>query len=108
MDEWKMRLCDDITAPPGFVDGVMDAIAAKKTVQTEKKPIYTPAAKGILCIAAAVLLMLLSIPKLDAAWEALARFSQDLRVQKIREIPGGDDGMSLPGGPVLYVSNAIH
>lgn len=105
MDEWKTRLHDDIKAPPGFTDAVMSAIDARKERQRDKRPIYSPVAKGILCIAAAVLLLVLSMPKLDTAWSTLAKISPGLRVTHKVETPGDDDGLWLPGGPVLYVSN---
>jgi|GEM_PF-6569146 len=105
MDEWKTRLRDDIAAPPGFTDGVMSAIDARRERQTDKRPIYSPVTKGILCIAAAVLLLVLSMPKLDIAWSALAKINPGLRVTHGAQTPDNDDGLRLPGGPVLYVSN---
>lgn len=109
MDEWKTRLHDETKAPPGFADGVMSAIAARNERQVDKRPIYSPAAKGILCIAAAVLLLVLSMPKLDIAWSTLAKMGPGLRVtrgtQGTEIPPDEDDGLRLPGGPVLYVSN---
>lgn len=106
MDDMKMLLHDEILAPAGFADGVMDAIEARKDAQRECPPIYTPAAKGILCIAAAVILLILSMPKLDGAWTALADLGKGLQAShERRDISDGEDGLSLPAGPVLYVSN---
>lgn len=105
MDEWKTRLHDDITAPPGFTDAVMSAIDVRKERQADKRPIYSPMAKGILCIAAAVLLLVLSMPKLDVAWSALAKINPGLQVTHGEEKPDDDDGLRFPGGPVLYVLN---
>lgn len=109
MDEWKMRLRDDITAPPGFADGVMAAIREQGERKAAKGPIYSPMAKGILCIAAAVLLLVLSMPKLDAAWSTLAGINPGLHLTRGTEgtevPPDKDDGLYLPGGPMLYVSN---
>ena len=106
MDEWKTRLRDETKAPPGFADGVMGAIHRRNAGQGEKKPIYTPMAKGILCIAAAVLLLVLSMPKLDAAWSAISKIGPGMRVTRGTEVtPAGDDGLTLPAGGVLYVLN---
>lgn len=105
MDEWKMRLHDDIAAPPGFTDAVMAAIDDRKERQAVKRPIYSPVAKGILCIAAAVLLLVLSMPKLDIAWSTLARIGPGRHITHGADTPDEDDGLYLPGGPVLYVSN---
>jgi hypothetical protein len=107
MDDMKMRLADEIKAPPGFVDGVMDAIERRNANPPVYRPVYTPAAKGILCIVAAALLLALSIPKLDFAWSALAEFGKVVQVSHENDPAGGDDGLSLPGGPVLYVSNTV-
>jgi hypothetical protein len=109
MDEWKMRLHDELAAPPGFADAVMAAIDERNTRQVVERPIYSPVTKGILCIAAAVLLLVLSMPKLDTAWSTLAKMGPGLRVtrgtQGTEVPPDEDDGLRLPGGPVLYISN---
>jgi len=105
MDEWKTRLHDDIEAPPGFADGVMAAIDARNQRQADKRPIYSPLTKSILCIAAAVLLLVLSMPKLDIAWSTLAKINPGMQVTHGEEQSDDDDGLRLPGGPILYVSN---
>ena len=105
MDEWKTRLHDETKAPPGFADTVMCAIDDRNDKKADRRPIYSPMAKGILCIAAAVLLLVLSIPKLDIAWSTLAGINPGLRVTHGTQVSDDDDGLRLPGGPILYVSN---
>lgn len=107
MDDMKIRLHDDIMAPPGFVDGVMNAIELRSANPPVHRPVYTPAVKGILCIVAAALLLVLSMPKMDFAWSALTEFGKVLQVSHEKDPAGGDDGLSLPGGPVLYISNTV-
>jgi hypothetical protein len=104
MDEWRMRLRDDLKAPPGFADDVMTAIRKRQEIQPARGPIYSPVAKGILCIAAAVLLLVLSMPKLDGAWNALAKISPG-SIRETQSLPSEDDGMGLPGSTMLYVVN---